>query len=99
MKKYTKQAFEPLDKEEKELMDMEERGEFREVSPERFAQLKKELVETAKNSVEARRMISIKIRESDLEFLKREAEKKGLRYQSLINSVLHQYVEGHLKSA
>lgn len=94
-----KRAFEPLDKEEKELMDMEERGEFREVSPKEFIRLKKELVSAAKNSIEARKMISIKIRESDLEFLKKEADKKGLRYQSLINSVLHQYVEGHLKSA
>ena len=45
-----------------------------------------------------RKHISIKVRQSDLDSLKKEAEKRGLRYQSLINSILHQYVTGRLKS-
>lgn len=45
-----------------------------------------------------RKHISIKVRQSDLESLKKEAEKRGLRYQSLINSILHQYVTGRLKA-
>ncbi len=44
-----------------------------------------------------RKHISIKVRQSDLDSLKKEAEKRGLRYQSLINSILHQYVTGRLK--
>jgi uncharacterized protein (DUF4415 family) len=46
-----------------------------------------------------RKHISIKVRQSDLDALKKEAEKRGLRYQSLINSILHQYVTGRLKTA
>lgn len=46
-----------------------------------------------------RKHISIKIRQHDLDALKKEAEKRGLRYQSLINSILHQYVTGRLKSS
>lgn len=45
-----------------------------------------------------RKHISIKVRQTDLESLKKEAEKRGLRYQSLINSILHQYVTGRLRS-
>lgn len=45
-----------------------------------------------------RKHISIKIRQQDLDALKKEAERRGLRYQSLINSILHQYVTGRLKS-
>ena len=44
-----------------------------------------------------RQHISIKVRKTDLKLLKQEAEKQGLKYQSLINSILHQYVHGHLK--
>jgi predicted DNA binding CopG/RHH family protein len=44
-----------------------------------------------------RKHISIKVRQSDLDSLKKEAEKRGLRYQSLINSILHQYVTGRLR--
>lgn len=47
--------------------------------------------------ISVRKHISIKVRQSDLDSLKKEAEKRGLRYQSLINSILHQYVTGRLK--
>jgi predicted DNA binding CopG/RHH family protein len=53
---------------------------------------KAELEEAARNTLQRRR-ISIMVRESDLEKLKTKAEKLGMPYQTLINSILHQYAE------
>lgn len=53
-----------------------------------------ELEEAARNTIEAKRKrISIMVRERDLERLKAKAQKLGLPYQTLINSILHQYAE------
>lgn len=91
-------ATEPWDAEEKELMQAEEAGLIKAVPQKEFSALKKELEGAAKRGMARRKMISIKVPELDLELLKVQAEKQGLRYQSLINSILHQYVMGHLKS-
>jgi predicted DNA binding CopG/RHH family protein len=40
-----------------------------------------------------RKRISIMVRERDLEKLKAKAAKLGMPYQTLINSILHQYAE------
>ncbi len=98
MSKPTKKAYLPLNVEEKELMHAEQKNELIPLSAKEFFSLKQKLVKAAKNTADARKMISIKIRESDLVLLKKEAEKKGLRYQSLINSIIHQYVTGHFRS-
>ena len=55
---------------------------------------KAELEEAAANTLAKRRKrISIMVRESDLATIKAKAEKLGMPYQTLINSVLHQYAE------
>lgn len=57
-----------------------------------------DLDEDTDTGATTRKHISIKVRQSDLDSLKKEAERRGLRYQSLINSILHQYVTGRLRS-
>ncbi len=91
-------AHEPWDDEEKELMQAEETGLIKPVPQQEFVALKKELETSARRAIARRKMISIKVPEADLEQLKVQADRQGLRYQSLINSILHQYVMGHLKS-
>ena len=44
----------------------------------------------------ARVMISLKIETNNLSDLKTEAERLGMPYQTLINSILHRYVSGQL---
>lgn len=44
----------------------------------------------------SRIMISLKIEASNLVDLKSEAERLGMPYQTLINSILHRYVSGEL---
>ncbi len=41
-------------------------------------------------------MISLKIDANDIAALKTEAERMGMPYQTLINSILHRYVSGEL---
>jgi predicted DNA binding CopG/RHH family protein len=40
--------------------------------------------------------MNIRIDAAELEKIKRQAEKEGLRYQTLIKSVLHKYITGQL---
>lgn len=44
----------------------------------------------------ARVMISLKIEANNLADLKTEADRLGMPYQTLINSILHRYVSGEL---
>lgn len=98
MKKPAAKDFLPADAEEKALIDASARGEYVPVTGSHLEQLKQTFKIAAQNTraVRERQHISIKIPQDDLKLLKEEAERKGLRYQSLINSVLHQYVMGHL---
>ncbi|MCB1460779.1 MAG: DNA-binding protein [Nitratireductor sp.] len=55
---------------------------------------KAQLEAAARNTLSGqRKRISIMMRNSDIEKLKAKAEKLGMPYQTLINSVLHQYAE------
>jgi len=78
-----------LDKEEQEILDAIESGE---VKPLRVS--KKELAryrEYARNTISKRKSINIRLSERDLMLIKRKAMEKGLPYQTLIASILHQY--------
>jgi uncharacterized protein (DUF4415 family) len=98
-RKPSEKAFLPCDEEERILMEMHERGDYAPVAGKRLAYLKKYFQVAAQNSQKTRERqhISIKVAKEDLALLKNEAEQKGLGYQTLINSVLHQYVTGRLK--
>ena len=43
-----------------------------------------------------RKAINIKVLESDLEMLKSKALQEGMPYQTLLNSIIHKYVNGRL---
>jgi predicted DNA binding CopG/RHH family protein len=91
-----KKAFEPLDEEERELMEALERNEF---VPMGNQEERKALhMQAAKNTLK-KRQLSIRLPDRDVRNLKHKAEELGMGYQSLIQSVLHQYAEGTLKRA
>jgi len=80
-----------LDKEEKELLDAIERGGFKSVP-----NVKKEIVRYrsyATASLSRAKNINIRLSERDLQKLKVKAAEKGLPYQTLVASILHQYNE------
>ena len=78
-----------LDKSEKKLLKEFEVGNFRAVKTP-----KKEIVryrQYTKNTLNKTRNINIRLSEGDLQKIKALAAKKGLPYQTLISSFLHEY--------
>jgi len=83
-----------IKKDEKELLDSVEKGEWRSV-----ANLKGEssrYEEYAKATFRKDKRINIRISEKDLLGLQQRALKEGLPYQTLISSILHKFVSGQL---
>lgn len=83
-----------LDKEEQELLESIESGEWQSVLG-----LKDEIKkykEIAKNTLKKDKRINIRLSSNDLQMLKTTAVELGMPYQTLVSSVLHQYVTGRL---
>jgi predicted DNA binding CopG/RHH family protein len=56
------------------------------------------LANIAQENISKRKAISIKMLEADLEKIKSKAIEQGMPYQTLINSILHQFANGKLVS-
>jgi predicted DNA binding CopG/RHH family protein len=79
-----------LDKEEKEILDAFEKGEFVSVP-----NVKKEIARYrsyAIHTLNRNRNINVRLSERDLHKLKVKAQEEGLPYQTLIASLLHKFV-------
>jgi predicted DNA binding CopG/RHH family protein len=83
-----------LDREEKEILDAYERGDMDLSTPAK--QEKERLREIGKNTFRKNRRVTIRLYEHDLEGIKKKALEKGVPYQTLVSSMIHQYVEGDL---
>ena len=88
----------PLDDEEREIMEafdkaFDEGTLVSELTPERRA----ELEEAARTTMaRLRKPVSVRLPLHDLDRLKARAAELGLPYQTLLVSIIHQYVEGRL---
>ncbi len=95
MAKLTDKIYEMTDEEEAELIASTERGEWVDVPDQE--QWKEWLREVARNTLNPKRKrISISVPEPDLARLKAKALEEGIPYQTLINSLIHKYVNGRL---
>ncbi len=83
-----------LDKEEQELLDSIENDEW--VSVDNLQLKIKEHQEIAKNTLKKDKRINIRLSSFDLEALKTNAVEMGMPYQTLVSSILHQYISGRL---
>ena len=96
----TRKAPEFLDTEEKELVESFEsaleRGEHAVPSHEARARMTAEWQEALANTT-ARKAITLRLQTRDIERLKKIARQRGLPYQTLVTSVLHQFANGDLK--
>lgn len=82
-----------LDKEEQEMLDAYEAGEFSStLTPER----KNFLEESARQALKKDKKISIRISGRDLTAIQRKALQEGVPYQTLVASIIHKYVSGSL---
>ncbi len=84
-----------LDKEEQEILESYERGEWQPVT-DMNAEIKKHKQYAAATFKKDKR-ISIRISSRDLDALRKRALMEGMPYQTLIASVLHKYIDGRLK--
>ena len=83
-----------LDKEEQELLDSFERGEWKPVK-----NVAREIAKHrkyARNTLRKDRRVNIRISSKDLEQLQAVAVEDGIPYQTLMASVLHRYASGNL---
>nr|WP_023893589.1 CopG family antitoxin [Francisella tularensis]AHB60807.1 hypothetical protein N894_0039 [Francisella tularensis subsp. novicida PA10-7858] len=85
-KEFTLDEIEKLEKEFEANRDS-----FEPISTSELMEFKKEIAESAKQ-----RQISLKIANSDLESVKARASEKGLKYQSVIKALIHQYATGKI---
>ncbi len=81
-----------LDKEEQDILDSFERGEWKPV-----ANREREIarhVRYARNTQAKNRRVNIRISSKDLEEIQAIAVEDGLPYQTLMASILHRYAAG-----
>ena len=78
-----------LNKEEKQLLEEVERGEW--VPVEDVEKSKKEAIAAARNTLAKTKNINIRLSEKVLFKLKAKAAQEGMPYQTLAASVLHKY--------
>ncbi len=78
-----------LTKEEQELLDAYEKGEF--ISVPNLEEVKEHFRQIARNTLNKAKNINIRLSERDLSKLKRKAAEEGMPYQTLVSSVLHRF--------
>ena len=84
-----------LEKDEKELLDSVEAGEWRPVHDREreVARYREYAAATFKKD----RRINIRISSKDLNDLQKRALREGIPYQTLVASILHKYVSGQFR--
>ena len=92
MKKISKKAFEPIDQEEKELMESIERDEWRPVK--NIDQEKQKAIAAARNTLRKDKRINLRLTQKDYHQIQIKAIEEGIPYQTLISSIVHKYLNG-----
>ena len=96
MKKIGKKAFDPIDQEEKELMESMERDEWHPVK--NIVQEKKKALAAARNTLRKDKRINLRLTQKDYHQMQIKAIEEGIPYQTLISSIVHKYLNGSLTS-
>ncbi len=94
MTRFKKKAFQPLDEEEKELMESIDRDEWK--SGNNLEQQKQKAMEAARNTLKKNRRINLRLSEKDYRQIQIKAVEEGMPYQTLISSIVHKYLNGSL---
>ena len=94
MKKLSRKAFEPLDQEEKDLMESIEREEWRSVKNIKIE--KEKAIAAARNTSKKDKRINLRFTQKDYRQIQIKAIEEGIPYQTLISSIVHKYLNGSL---
>jgi predicted DNA binding CopG/RHH family protein len=94
MKRMNTKAFDPIDKEEKELMESIERDEWKHVK--NMKQEKEKAIAAARNTLKKDKRINLRLSEKDYHQIQIKAIEEGIPYQTFISSIIHKYLNGSL---
>ena len=94
MKKINKKAFDPIDKEERDLIESIEHDEWRPVK--NIKQEKEKAMAAARNTLKKDKRINLRLTQKDYHQIQIKAIEEGIPYQTLISSVIHKYLNGSL---
>ena len=83
-----------LDDEERAVIEAAERGEFQ-AAPDRQAEIARWQAAAARTS--RKKAVTVRLQERDIQRIKAIAHRKGVPYQTLVSSVIHQYATGDLR--
>ena len=94
MQKISKKAFDPIDKEERDLMESIEHDEWRPVK--NIKQEKEKAMAAARNTLKKDKRINLRLTQKDYHQIQIKAIEEGIPYQTLISSIIHKYLNGSL---
>ena len=94
MSRFSKKNFQPLDQEEKELMESIEKEEWQPVK--NLDREKKAAIQTARNTLKKDKRINLRLSQKDYHQIKLKAIEEGIPFQTLIASIVHKYLNGLL---
>ncbi len=82
-----------IDKEEKDLIESYNRGEWKPIKK----KSQKVYVKAARESISKNKRINIRLTPQDYHDIQVKALEEGIPYQTLISSLIHKYNKGKLK--
>ena len=85
---------ENLSREEIDILEQFERGEFRSV-PEVEREMQRAR-EAARNTFNKTKRVNLRVTERDFNLAHARAREEGIPYQTLLSSVIHKYLSGRL---
>jgi predicted DNA binding CopG/RHH family protein len=94
MKNINKKTFDPIDKEEKDLMESIERDEWEPVK--NMKQEREKAIAAARNTLKKDKRINLRLSEKDYHQIQIKAIEEGIPYQTFISSIIHKYLNGSL---
>ena len=83
-----------MTKEDKDILESVERGEWRRVPD--FRREAQKVRDAARATLRKDKRVNIRMTERDLVRFQKKAMEEGLPYQTLISSILHKYINGRL---
>jgi predicted DNA binding CopG/RHH family protein len=94
MNKINEKAFEPIDEEERDLMESIEKDEWRSVK--HIEKEKEKAIAAARNTLKKDKRINLRLTQKDYHQIQVKAIEEGIPYQTLISSIIHKYLNGSL---
>jgi predicted DNA binding CopG/RHH family protein len=94
MKKINIKSFEPIDNEERALIESIEKDEWKSVK--NLKQEKEKFIIAAKNTLKKDKRINLRLSQKDYHQIQIKAIEEGIPYQTFISSIIHKYLNGSL---